>query len=336
MMRVGLLGSGWVANDRYLPVFVSRNDVDVVAIYDRNLGRARESAQRHGVRVATDDLAEFFAQEPVAVTICSSPWSHCELALAAFDHGCHVLTEKPMAMNSDEAARMAAAAESEKRVLCVSHNFIFSNAVRRGDAALRGGGHPRYVIGMQLSSDQRRLPTWFEELPAGLLFDEIPHLLYMMQHYLGRLTLESVRVSNRTDMGHPATTEILVRGEHGPGQALIVSGSPVSEWHVSVIAPHRVIDLDLFRDIAVDVPNDGTHGALDILKTSGRAIAGHLWGFAKSGTRLTTRRLYWGHDVLIGRFLEAARGDCEPPVSIADALGIVALTDEILTAINDT
>jgi predicted dehydrogenase len=335
MTRVGVLGSGWVANQRYLPVLASRQDADVVALYDRNLGRAQESARRHGVPVATDDLEEFFAQDPAAVTICSSPWSHAELALASFDRRCHVLTEKPMAMNGDEALRMAAAAEASDRVLCVSHNFIFSHAVRRADVVLQGGGHPRFVLGMQLSSDRRRLPAWHENLPGGLLFDEIPHLLYMMQHYLGRIALDSVRVSGRSDRGHPVTTEILLKGVHGPGQATIISAAPVSEWHVTIIAPHRVVDLDLFRDIAIDVPADNAHRASDILKTSARAVAGHLWGFARSGSRLTTSRLYWGHDVLIGRFLDAAMGTAQSPVSIEDALSVVAVTDDILAAIGE-
>jgi scyllo-inositol 2-dehydrogenase (NADP+) len=332
VIRIGVLGAGWVANHRHLPVLTASKGVEVVALHDHNLEHATKSAGAFGVPVATDHLDEFFATEPSAVVVCSSPWSHHDLALAALDHGCHVLTEKPMAMNLEEARSMQGAADRVNRILCVSHNFLFSSAVRRAERLL-GNSERRYVIGMQLSSDRRRLPSWYEELPAGLLFDELPHLLYMMQHFLGSLVLDSVRVSRRTERGHPATTEILVQGAHGPGQALVVSGAPVSEWHVSVVDQDRVVDLDLFRDIAVSVPPDGAHGAFDIMKTSSHVVAGHASGFVRSGLRLATRRLFWGHDVLIRSFVDAASGRADPPVAPSEALGVVALTDDILTAL---
>jgi scyllo-inositol 2-dehydrogenase (NADP+) len=188
-------------------------------------------------------------------------------------------------------------------------------------------------MGLQLSSDQRRLPDWYEQLPGGLLFDELPHLLYLSQHYLGRLHLAGLRVSRRSASGHPTLTEIHLLGERGPGQATVVSGAPLSEWHVTVIMQDGVVDLDLFRDIAIRLHSDGAHRAGDILKTSTRGILEHARGFAASGFHLATRQLYWGHDVLIRRFLAAVAGREPPPVGLDESIAIVGLTDEILAAL---
>jgi len=228
---------------------------------------------------------------------------------------------------------MQAEAQQKGRLLCVSHNFLFSRAVQRAEAGWEKAGAVQYVMGLQLSSDRRRLPDWYEQLPGGLLFDELPHLLYLLQHYLGRLRLEEVRVSRRSPAGHPTLTEIQVLGEQGPGQATVVSGAPISEWHVTVIMQDGVVDLDLFRDVAVRLRPDGSHRAADVLKTSARAILDHGRGFAASGLRMTTRRLFWGHDVLIRRFLGAVAGTEPVPVDPADSLAIVALTDDILATL---
>ena len=331
-VRIGVMGAGWVARARHLPRLRAEKAADVVAVFDRNVDRAAACATSFGVPYATDDLRAFYDQRLDAVAVCTPPFSHAELTLGALAHGCHVLTEKPMAMNLKEASAMAEAATRSGRLLCVAHNFLFSRALRRAEAALRTGGDIKYAIGVQLSSDRRRLPTWKDELPAGLLFDELPHLLYLLQHFLGPMQLQGVRVSHRSATGHPTLTEIHLAGEKGPGQATVVSGAPVSEWHVSVIMEDGIVDLDLFRDIAIRLRSDRSHQPADVLRTSTRAMLDHGSGFVASGVRMATKRLYWGHDVLIRRFLGAVAGAESPPVDLRESLAVVALTDDILTA----
>lgn len=331
MIRTAVLGAGWVANARYLPVLRRLRDVDIVSVYDRHGDRAAATAGAHRVPHSSDDLHAVFAQQPEAVFVCTSPWSHAEITEQALQHGCHVLTEKPMAMNLDEASRMAAAAREADKLLCVSHNFLFSHAVQRSDRALGQPSQPLHIIGTQLSSDSRRLPDWHAGLPGGLLFDEIPHLLYVTQHYLGELELVAAR---QLQADTPAVTEVDLRGVRGTAHLSVVSGAPVSEWHVTIVGPGSVSDLDLFRDIGIRVPSDGTHRARDIMATSRRALTGHTAGFIGSGVRLLRKRLFWGHDVLIERFLAAIRTDAAPPVPIDEALNVVRLTDQILAALD--
>jgi scyllo-inositol 2-dehydrogenase (NADP+) len=331
--RVGVMGAGWVARARYLPRFAAERTAELVAVFDRDPERAADAASTFHVPLGTGNRDAFFGQRLDAVAVCTPPFSHAELTVEALDHGCHVLTEKPMAMNSQEAAAMQTAAQEAGRLLCVSHNFLFSRAVQRAERARQKQGPVQYVMGLQLSSDRRRLPDWYEQLPGGLLFDELPHLLYLLQHYLGRLRLAGVRVSRRSASGHPTITEIHLAGERGPGQATVVSEAPLCEWHVTVIMQDGVVDLDLFRDIAIRLGSDGTHRAGDILKTSAWAILEHARGFIASGLRLSARRLYWGHDVLIRRFLAAVAGREPSPVELDDSLAIVALTDDILTGL---
>jgi scyllo-inositol 2-dehydrogenase (NADP+) len=334
-VRVGCIGAGWVARSRHIPAFRSHPDVQVVAVYDRQSERAASLAGELGIPAHFDDLDALLRQELDIVTICTPPWTHAPLAMAALEQGAHVFTEKPMAMNTTEAEAMVAAADSADRLLCVSHNFLFSRSVQRVDRLLADSQPIQFAFATQLSSASRRLPTWHDQLPGGLFMDEAPHMLYTLQHFLGRLDVEHVRATRDPRTGLPLTVEVAVGGARAPGQVVTVFGGPVSEWHVIVVTPDRVFDLDLFRDIVVSVGSDGAHRPLDILATSARVVSSHAAGFVSSGGRYMRGRLFWGHDVIIRLFVDATRGRNQVPVSQADSLGIVRLTDAILTHLVD-
>ncbi len=331
--RVGLIGAGWVGTNRHLPSLARLDHVSVVAIADPDEARARKVAVQFGAKSSFSDTDAFLDCGLDAVFICTPPWTHAELAIKALDHGIHVFTEKPMATSVADAEAMLEASRRNDRVLCVSHNFLFSRSVLRADDWL-GGADVRYAMGLQASSPARRLPTWIDTQPAGLFCDESPHLLYTLQHFLGALELDDVRVlPSLKGHAHPRSIELLVQGPRGAGQVTMLFEAPVSEWHVGLMGDDQVIDLDLFRDIAVRMPSDGEHKARDIARSSARVIGGHIGGFVTSGARLLAKRQAWGHDVVIAKFIDAIRGNAPTPVPAEESVSIVRLTDQILAEV---
>ena len=328
-VRVGVVGGGWVATARHIPGYRSHGDAEVVALYDRRSDRAETVARDQKIPRWTASLDEMFDLEVDVISICTPPWTHAEIAVAAFERGVHVFTEKPMAMNYGDATAMVDAARAAGRHLCVSHNFLYSRAVQRADALLATLPSVAYAMGVQMSSLERRLPTWYAELPGGLLFDELPHMLYTLEHFLGELSLDDVRGTRRPD-GHVGNVEIQLRADDRLAQVVTVFDSPISEWHIGLISPGGVVDLDLFRDISVHIKPDHEHKAGDILRTSAKAMAEHGRGFVTSGVRLLGRRLYWGHDVIIRKFIDAVQGRGEVPIPAERSAAIVRLTDDVV------
>jgi predicted dehydrogenase len=333
-LKVGIVGTGWVAGARHLPSYRSHPDVEVVAVVDRNIDRAQAfaaSGMRRGRPVidVCRSLDEMLDRQLDIVSIATSPWSHAEIAATAFAAGAHVFTEKPMAMCHPDALAMVRAAEAADRQLCVSHNFLWARSSAQAEVAL-GGTTVDYAVGLQASAETRRLPTWYRDLPGGLMFDEMPHLLYTMQHYLGgALSLDHARGTFDED-GHPRTVELLLRGASGCGQVTMVFCAPVSEWHVLLSSKRKAVLLDLFRDICTPLAPDGRHGAADIARTSASLIAGHATGFARAGARLCTGRQFWGHDRLIRAFVDSILGRGPHPLQAGQALEIVSVTDTVL------
>ena len=330
-VRVGIAGTGWVGLARHLPSFRSHDRAEVVAVYDRDPARADEVARQRGVPFADADVDTFLGRGLDIVSIATPPWTHADLAARSLASGAHVFTEKPMAMDTTEAEAMVAAAEASDRLLCVSHNFLFSRAVREARTFL-GGAPAIYAAGVQMSSLRRRLPTWYRELPGGLLFDEMPHLIYLLQGFLGPLRVEHVRRSEAGSLDASAV-EVLLAGVRGPGQLTMILDTPVSEWQIVLVTTRGVVALDLFRDIVVRIGPDREHKALDILRTSAKAVADHATGFVGSGARFVRGRLFWGHDVLIRSFVDAVIDGRPSPVTPEAALGVVRVADAILAGL---
>jgi predicted dehydrogenase len=66
-----------------------------------------------------------------AVVIATPVFTHFDLALAALQAGKHVMVEKPMTTNSEQALRLIEEAATRKLVLMVDHTFVYTGAVRK-------------------------------------------------------------------------------------------------------------------------------------------------------------------------------------------------------------
>ncbi len=327
-----MLGAGWVATDRHIPSLTRHDGAHLVAVYDHTIERAVAAAVP-GAH-ATDDLDELLSLDLDAVFVCTPPWSHAELSIRALERGSHVFCEKPMAMDVAEARAMVEAAEAADRLLCVSHNFLWSTSMRRARAALARAGDLRYVSATQWSSDARRLPTWADRLPGGLLFDELPHMIYVVEDLLGSpLVVDDVRAAWGGRVSEPQSCEVRLTGRDAAAQLVVVFGAPISEWHVTSVAERSVVDVDLFRDVMISSGSDGGHTATEVLAASTRAAAQHFVGFASSGVRQARGRQFWGHDALIGEFLEAIVSGGVSPVPPRQALAVMSNVAEVVGAI---
>lgn len=90
----------------------------------RDTAKVSRFAERWGWERAVGDWRQVIDDPEVRIVdICSPNNTHCEIALAALDAGKIVACEKPLAMNKDEAARMAAAARKSGRVNTVWFNY---------------------------------------------------------------------------------------------------------------------------------------------------------------------------------------------------------------------
>lgn len=340
-LRVAAVGLGWVTLHRHLPAMRRNPGFEIVGVVDRHAARAQGVAAKH--RIARHHAGERLADIPwlgevEAFTIGAAPGAHAALIREALELGRHVLTEKPFVLDPADGEALVALARRKRLVLAVVHNFQFARSARRLAADLAAGryGDLRFLHARQLGNPLRRLPSWHEELPLGLFYDESPHMFYLLRA-LAPQPLELLHAEV-----HPSTrgkrTPAWVSAHYAAGRSRIpvkldmAFEAPLSEWHVSVAGERALGDVDVFRDIYLRLPNDGAHTAWPVLRTSAAATWAHWAQHLVSGPLHLAGRLDYGNGEVFRRFAAAARAGEEPAgIGAGDALAVLRMQHEILS-----
>jgi predicted dehydrogenase len=121
-----------VAQTVHVPVLKTLPDrFELAALCDISPGLARRVAAGAGV-AAYADHREMLAKESLdLVAVVNSDEYHADCAVDALDAGCHVLVEKPAALNVADVERMIAAREKAGRIAMVGYMRRFAGAYRR-------------------------------------------------------------------------------------------------------------------------------------------------------------------------------------------------------------
>lgn len=109
-LKIGIVGAGNIAVNAHLPAYPQCDNVEVVAIADLNLDRAKEAAEKFNIPAYYGSVEEMLQNAELdAVDICTWNNGHAPVCIAAAKAGKHVVCEKPMAMSLADAKEMEAA-----------------------------------------------------------------------------------------------------------------------------------------------------------------------------------------------------------------------------------
>lgn len=123
MLRIAIVGVGWAGTRQAQAALEIPDQVQVVALVDNDSEFLRQKAAELNIAQTYTDYAQALAASDIdAVSICTPHALHCPMTLEALAAGKHVLVEKPMAMNVDEATRMMEAADAHGVKLFVAEN----------------------------------------------------------------------------------------------------------------------------------------------------------------------------------------------------------------------
>lgn len=158
-LRVGVLGAGYIAA-AHVGAYASTPGVELVVIADPAPGKAERLAQRVGARPCTN-VGELFEAGLDAVSVCTPSPTHGDLTVRALDAGMHVLCEKPIARNVDEAERIRAADESSTSMLMIGHVSRFEPDHARAQQLVAAGRlGDLHLMKQSITSGK---PTWSED-----------------------------------------------------------------------------------------------------------------------------------------------------------------------------
>ncbi|MCP5028985.1 MAG: Gfo/Idh/MocA family oxidoreductase [Actinomycetia bacterium] len=120
-----MIGTSWWADSMYLPALQNTN-ADVIAVAGRDGGRTAEFAQRWEIPNACTTAAELLDRDDLdAVIIASTNESHHPFALEALQRDLHVLCEKPLALDIEQARELVSVAQRRGATTMVPFTYRF-------------------------------------------------------------------------------------------------------------------------------------------------------------------------------------------------------------------
>lgn len=124
-LRIGVIGVGM--GQSHIRGYQSHPSATVVALADLDKERMEKTAKEFGIKACYTDAEEMIAKEKLDIVSVVTPnCFHKPQTMAAFKAGCHVLCDKPMAMNAQEGQEMVDAAKAAGKRLMINFSFRFT------------------------------------------------------------------------------------------------------------------------------------------------------------------------------------------------------------------
>lgn len=127
-LKVAVIGVGGIS-EVHIHGYKQLKNVELYAFCDINENTLKLKGERHGVTRLYTDEATMLRELPEidAVSVCTWNAAHAPCTIMALNAGKHVLCEKPMAMNAQEAEEMLEAARRNNRLLMIGFVRRFGN-----------------------------------------------------------------------------------------------------------------------------------------------------------------------------------------------------------------
>lgn len=194
MIRFGIIGTNWIT-ERFLAAARLHEQFELSAVYSRTGEKAREFADKHNIPHTFTNVDAMFASGQIDAVYIASPNSfHAPHAIAAMNHGIHVLCEKPAASNAFELKEMIETSkrtntllmEAVKSTLMPGFRAIRENLDRVGEVRRYFASFCQYSSRYDAYKAGEILNAFKPELSNGSLMDIGIYCIYPAVALFGR------------------------------------------------------------------------------------------------------------------------------------------------------
>ncbi len=300
-IRVGVAGVGAIGKNH---ARVLGGLGVLTAIYDANRDQAAAVAAEYGGQVV-GSLEELMALTD-AVTLATPTVAHFSMGSQLLEGGKHLLIEKPITDNTEEARQLIELAKARGCVLQVGHIERFNPVLSLLEARL---DHPQFIEAHRLSPFPNR------SIDIGVVLDLMIHDLEIILH-LVRSEIESIDA-----VGVP----VLTRREDIANARLRFKNGCVANITASRISPERLRKIRVFQN--------NCYLSLDYQAQEGKI-------FHRDGTTISQEDVILAREeplqLELAAFVECARLGSTPKVSGQQAADALAVALEITRIIENS
>src|SRR6185503_2071616 len=181
-----------VWGEKHARVYGAIREAELVGVHDQDRGRAAKVVKEFGGRVF--DSPEALLAECEAVSVATPTVAHLEATERALAAGCHVLVEKPMAVDVAQADAMIRAAERAGRTLQVGQVERFNPALLAAGPFIQ---RPKFIEAHRMAAFQPR--SLDIDVVGDLMIHDIDAVLHLTGHTPSDLSAVGVAVLSSTE-----------------------------------------------------------------------------------------------------------------------------------------
>lgn len=213
VIGVAVVGTGF-GKKVHIPGLQAHPRTEVVAVYNRDLKKAREIATANQIPHACDRIEDILKIPQVqAVSISTPPFLHYEMAKAVVQAGKHLLLEKPVTLNVEEAKKLYHLAEVNSVIAAVDFEFRFVPGWQFFAELLESGyvGNKRLIkidwLGSSRANPERAW-NWYsrKDLGGGALGSLGSHTFDYVRWLFGEVTRLNARFTTAISQRPDAST----------------------------------------------------------------------------------------------------------------------------------
>lgn len=218
-VKIAMIGAGAIAQ-AYAQSFKGCEHAELVAVVDVREEAANSVAKSNGCVAVTDYKKLLDTVAADAVLVCTPPSTHPEICIHFLNLGIHVLCEKPLAVDSESALAMVAAAEESGAKFTMASKFRYVDDVNKAHAIVQSGILGDLILFENTFAGHVDMRNRWNSDPmisgGGVLIDNGTHSLDIARYLLGPLAeIQAVEGKRIQDLPVEDTVRIFARTAKG-------------------------------------------------------------------------------------------------------------------------
>lgn len=275
-LRIGIIGCGGIAMAKHLPALSRQKIASMVAFCDIIPERAEKAAKQYGTPDAKvyTDYRKLLEDKTIDVVHVLTPnRSHSFIAVDALEAGKHVMCEKPMAINTEEAKKMLDASVRTGKKLTIGYQNRHRPDSLHAKYEVENGTLGEIYFAKATALRRRAVPTWGVflneyEQGGGPLIDIGTHALdltlWCMDNFIPKYCVGTTykklgsKFPTGNDWGDWKPGDFTVE-DSAFGFIVMENGATVileSSWALNILDPREAVTTLCGTDGGIDM-NDG-------------------------------------------------------------------------------
>lgn len=302
--------------------------LELVGIADKAANRARNLAKRFRIKNTYADYLDLLDEGLDFAVLCTPSHLHGQMIVDCCDRGIHVLTEKPLAHDTETALAAAKAAKLQRVKLCVVQNYRYCPALRKAKKIVDSGRLGK-VLAMIIVAHTPHPMTWTHSrwlYTAGGVVDDFGPHVYDIMTWFGASSPQVVfalgdDVTQRMDLANYAHVSVgFGNSMHAAADLSWFSGSRV--FAINIYGTGGRLQIDVTSDSLEEVHGLATP-VTEVMSSWHQAL--HTIREAALGRLLIGGIAYY--DQLYDDFVRYLENIAPAPVPLLDSLRAVQIMD---------